>query len=443
MNVFDVAADLKNRATARIWEPEVEQLPLWKSSFLKVVRLLLAVGRDIHDGQISLRAMSLVYTTLLSLVPLLAICFSVLKGFGVHNQIEPMLLNLLEPLGEKSIEITDKVIQFVDNIQVGVLGAVGVALLIYSVISLMHKIETSFNYIWHIADGRTFAQRFGDYLSVLLVGPLLMFLSMGITASFRNAPVIEKLTGLQFVGGAFDVVGYIVPYILLTIAFSFIYMFMPHTRVRLFPALCGGLVAAVLWKLLGFLFSTFVTGSANYAAVYSAFATLILFMIWLYVGWQIMLIGASISYYIQNPGNQMLPRDGNVLSARARDKIALMICALVGEHFYNDKPAWTVDKLASYLRVPARPVQEMLSALYNAGILEKTADRPAKILPASPFDQTSVYEMLSRLRHGGEDTGIDPVHIRSAKIKNVEPLIEETLKKGLGGITLKQLSSEE
>jgi membrane protein len=132
------------------------------------LQILNAVIEDIKEGQLRLRAMSLVYTTVISLVPLFAISFSVLKGLGAHNKIKPMILGMLEPLGEKRFEIADKLLGFIDNIQVGILGALGVVILVYTVIGMMQKIEHAFNYVWHVSSHRSFGQRFSDYLSVLL-----------------------------------------------------------------------------------------------------------------------------------------------------------------------------------------------------------------------------------------------------------------------------------
>ncbi|MCB2081965.1 MAG: YihY/virulence factor BrkB family protein, partial [Rickettsiales bacterium] len=258
-----------------LWGTDIRHRPITVRFGMHCLRIVQAVLRDLADGQLSLQAMSLVYTTVISLVPLLALSFSVLKGFGAHNQIRPALLSALEPLGEKSTEITDRVLQFVDNIQVGVLGAAGLALLLYSVVAMMQKIERAFNAIWHVGRGRNFAQRFSDYLSVLLLGPLLLFLSVGITASVRSNTVMHTLAGMPGVGLLLEWAGLIVPYLLMALAFAFIYFYLPHTRVRIGAAFTGGLVTAVVWKTMGWLFTLFVVNASSHTAIYSAFASVI------------------------------------------------------------------------------------------------------------------------------------------------------------------------
>jgi membrane protein len=145
-----------------------------RSPWRHFLQIVVMVGRDLMDGMITLRAMSLVYTTLLSMVPLLAVSISVLKGFGVHDQLEPTLTSILAPLGEQSAEISAHIVGFVDNMKIGVLGALGLGLLIYTAVSLIQKIEAAFNYTWRLQNSRSLMQRFSDYLSVIMVGPVLM-----------------------------------------------------------------------------------------------------------------------------------------------------------------------------------------------------------------------------------------------------------------------------
>jgi membrane protein len=280
----------------------------------------------------------LVYTTLLSLVPLLAISFSVLKGFGAHNQVEPLLLNLLAPLGDKGVEVTTEIIGFVENIKVGVLGFVGFALLFYTVVSLMQKIERAFNHTWHISSERSLGQQFRDYLSVIIIGPALVFAAVGIMASLMNTAVIEMISAIHPFGLLIKNIAKLAPYLMIVAAFTFIYMFIPNTRIRLRSALIGGLVAGLLWNAAGWIFASFVVNSAQYAATYSTFATLIMFLIWLYLGWLILLIGASISFHDQHPEYVTATRRENRMSNRVREKLALLIAYLISDSFYRNAP---------------------------------------------------------------------------------------------------------
>lgn len=276
-----------------IWRSPVEGRPRAQAWLLRYTRMLIVLVRDLAQGQLTLRAMGLVYTTLLSLVPLLALSFSVLKAFGVYNQIRPALLGFLAPLGEKGVEITERIIQFIENINVGVLGSVGLALLLYTAVSLAQKIEEAFNFIWQVSRPRGIGQRFSRYLSALMVGPLLVFSAMGITATAASLGVVREAMNVEAIGWLALQAGRVLPYVLVIGAFTFVYTFMPNTRVRLRPALAGGVVGGILWQSAGWAFALFAASSTRYAAIYSSFAILILFMLWLYLSWLILPFGAA------------------------------------------------------------------------------------------------------------------------------------------------------
>ncbi|MDP2206342.1 MAG: YhjD/YihY/BrkB family envelope integrity protein [Alphaproteobacteria bacterium] len=438
-------ADALDKLNEKIWGAGIYGRPFFLRWPLLTLRLLMAVGRDLKEGYLGLRATSLVYTTLLSFAPVLAISFSVLKGIGAHNNIEPFLQDFLEPLGEQGAEITARTISFVDNIQVGVLGAVGMALLIYSVIALMHKIETAFNDIWHVSETRSFAQRVRDYLGVLFIGPLLLFLSVAMTTTLQHAEktrsFLQEYLGAAPVDLLFGGIFQVVPYVLFGVAFAALYMFMPNTRVRLLPALVAGFITGILWKVLGQMFGVFVAGSANYAAIYSAFAALILFMIWIYIGWLIVLVGAALCYYIQNPSNQQLSRKDMQLSPHLREKVALHVCAVIGDVFYSEQRGITLTRLAARLRVPSAVLEGIVSTLVDAGVLALTVGRNAEYLPGRPFDTTSVQQMIEALRARDAQKARSLQHIRA--LAPVDDLLQRgdiERGKALGAITLKQLA---
>lgn len=416
-------------------------MPFFAVWAIRLLRLMMAVARDLRDGFLSLRATSLVYTTLLALAPLLAISFAVLKGFGVHNQIEPFLRSFLRPLGIQGNDLVTRIIQFVDNIQVGVLGALGVALLIYSVLALMHKIEVAFNQIWNVPGSRSIGMRVRDYLSVLMIGPLFIFLSVGITASLEHAEILQAFFDIDVVSYAFDLTFWIIPYLLFALAFTAIYMFLPNTRVRFLPAFAAGIITGVLWKALGWLFGVFVAESASYAAIYSAFAALILFIFWLYVGWLVVLAGASFAYYLQYPSNQRYSRRVRQLSLRVKEKLAMLVLAEIGRVFYAKESPPTQDALARSLRLPLMAINDVTEDLLAAGLLATVGKKQLEFIPGRPFDATSVHDMLMLLRRQNEENSVSFDRLKASDtIDNVLELGEKATRVVLGNITLKQLS---
>jgi membrane protein len=432
--------ELKERVIARLWEEPPRPAPSWKRRVISALKVMYVTVRDIQEGQLTLQAMSLVYTTLLSLVPLIAISFSVLAGFGVQHRLEPLLIDALEPLGpEKSAEVTERIIQFVDNVSVGVLGGVGLVFLLYTVVTLMQKIEGAFNSIWHVPHERSLARRFSDYLSIILIGPVLVFGALGVTATITATPIIERLAASEPVGTLIAVGSSVLPYALVVTAFTFIYVFMPNTKVRVRSALVGGLAAGVLWATTGYIFTWFVADSTNYAAIYSAFATLIVFMIWLYINWMILLIGGTIAFYHQNPDFVTPYKEAARLSNRVKERLALSATLLIGQSYYRQEQPWTLERLAIRLRVSRDILGLVLGALERAGLMKRTADKPPVYLPGWAPEATPIKAILDAVRSSEEGhvalSGVatDPV------VERLEALLDAAVGQALDQQTVKDM----
>ncbi|MFP3871059.1 MAG: YhjD/YihY/BrkB family envelope integrity protein [Syntrophobacteria bacterium] len=435
-----IAEQLKTGITRAIWEVDVASLPGWKARCIGGLRVVYVVVRDLSEGQLTLRAMSLVYTTLLALVPLLAVSFSILKSFGVHNQIEPVLLRFLAPLGEKGIEISSRVIGFVDNVKAGVLGSVGLALLIYTVISLIQKIERAFNYTWHVKQSRPFAQRFSDYLSVTLIGPVLLFSALGITASVMSTAVVQKLVAIEPFGSLLTMASKLLPYFLTITAFTFVYIFVPNTKVRFRSALIGAVIAGSLWQLTGWAFASFIVTSTRYTAIYSSFAILIMFMIWLYLSWLILLVGASISFYHQHPESLSLHWHELKLGSRLKEEVTLLAMFLIGQSYYERRPAWTLEDLARRLGIPGETLESTLEALERSGIITQTGQDPPGYLPALPPDDTNLKEVLDAVRGMPQHSSISmEERAISPAVAELVDQLDQAIAEALRGRTLKNL----
>jgi len=391
--------DLLARLNAFVWDDDMRELSGWRHYLMFMLRVLHLLLKELMGGQLNLRAMSLVYTTLLSIVPLLAVSFSVLKGFGVHNKIEPLLYNFLTPLGPNGVEITDRIISFVENVKVGVLGSIGIVLLIYTVIALLQKIESAFNFVWQIDNLRSVSQRVSNYLSVTLIGPVLIFSAVGFTATVLNTETAQQLVSIEPFGTLMYYGSKLVPYILVCLAFTLIYIFIPNTHVQFTAALVGGVIAGVLWKITGWGFAAFIASSSRYAAIYSGFAIVILLLIWLYLSWLILLVGSQIAYFVQHPKYMTLHREPMVLSNRMREQLALQVMFLVGYNYFHGKAAWTLDRFVDYLDLPGEPLQRTLRMLVDAGYLvEIDSDSEPVYLPLHDIENIRIIDVLTDVR---------------------------------------------
>ena len=204
-------AKLNDYILRLIWGNELTKAGVPGRALAIVLRYLYAMIRDFFSGQLTMRAMSLVYTTLLSIVPLLAFSFAILKGFGVFNQLEPYLDDLLAPLGPQGERITDQVLDLVDNVRGSVLGGVGLAFFLWTAISTVQKVEESFNFTWYVSKPRNFSRRFTEYMIVLLVGPLLMVTAIGMLTSIQSNTVVQWILNNEELGPVFVLVGKVLP----------------------------------------------------------------------------------------------------------------------------------------------------------------------------------------------------------------------------------------
>lgn len=417
-------------ALQHLWAALTQWLPRGYA-FLSVVR------KKVRDDALSLRAMGLTYVTLLALVPLLAVMFAVLKAFGVHNLIEPSLAQALEPLGEQGAEITQRVLEFVSNLRVGVLGAVGVALLFYTVVSLISKIEDSFNHIWQVRRSRSWGKKCSDYLSVVLVGPVLVFTALTVIASAQSHTVVQYMLANELLGPLIIVATQLMPFAFLCIAFTFLYVFVPNTPVRFGSALLGGVVAAVLWQLAGVGFTAFIAGSARYAAIYSSFAILVFFFIWVYASWLIILVGAEVACFHQYPGSYRAELDGK--TPLSQERLALTALVEITRRYLAEQTPWSVAALAKNMRVQLSVLEPLIEALLAKGVLLQTVE-PEGIVPGRPPEQIEVVRVLDILRTPGDE----PAAVAGGDA--ISALLDRrnrAVTQALDGITLRSLATDD
>lgn len=378
------------------WDPRVATLPPLARSAVEVVRFIYVIIRDVASGNITLRAMGLVYVTILSIVPVIAVIFSILKGFGIHKRIEPLLYTFLEPMGEKGVEITDQIIDLVDNVQGNVLAGAGLILLFFTTISMAQKVEDSFNFVWRVDRPRGIAQRMTEYLSLILIGPVVMVTAIALLASVRSNQIVQELTDIAPVGETLLLVGEIAPYVLVCLGFTLVYWFLPNTRVRFVPAAIGGLCGGLLWASCGSLFTTFVVGSTRTNSIYATFAILIMVLIWLYLCWLILLVGAMVSFYVQNPEHMRLGYRQISLGSRQRERIAVGLMAAAAAAFRDGAPQPTPARAAETAKLPTLIVLPVMNRLIAANLLNRTSKD--ELFPQRDPGSITLREVIAAVR---------------------------------------------
>ncbi len=427
---------LRERLEKLIWSDLLYEHGMPGRVLARVLRFLVALIRDMFAGGLMMRSMSLVYTTLLSVVPLLAFSFSVLKGFGVHNQLEPLLFTMLEPLGPQGAAITQQIIDLVDNVKGGVLGGISLAFFIYTAVSMVQKVEESFNYVWHVAKRQNFARRLVEYLIVLLVGPVVIVIAIGMIASLKSNTIVQFLLGFEFLGPLIVATSKLTPYLLVTGVFTFLYMYMPNTRVHFRSALIGGLAAGFAWASVSVIFATFVVFSSRTQLIYSGFAVAITTLIWLYMNWLILLIGAQLAFYHQNPAYLRIGRREPRLSNSMREKLALNVMYLIGIAFRDGKSSETVRSLAQHMKMPSVTLTPIISGLESEHLLMATESED--LVPGREMSRIKLHDILAVVREHGE-TGSYRDPKWEETIKGLGAKLDESIADAVGNQTLADL----
>jgi membrane protein len=409
-----------------VWRIRASSLSKQKSFLIKSIRILIVSFREFGTDNCYLRASALTFFSLLSIVPVFAMGFGVAKGFGFEKALEKMVLENLKGQEEIAKQIMDFANKLLENTQGGLIAGVGLVVLFWSVIKVLGNIEKSFNHIWGVKKERPMLRKFSDYLSLMLICPLVLILSGSITVFLASQIefILQKLSLYGFfrpllIGGL-----KLTPLILICSVLSFIYAYMPNTKVKLPSAVLGGLVSGILYQLVQWIYIKFQIGAANFGAVYGSFAVLPLFLVWLQLSWLVILYGAEVAFAHQNEETFEFEPDCLSVSKAGKRLVALRICQLVIQSFCLDKPASTGEMLSKSLGLPIRLTLDVLHDLVQSGVLievQNNGGDPA-YHPAHAVDKMSVKSVIDRLElYGSNDFPI----IESKELKDLRKRLND------------------
>lgn len=405
----------------------------WLSLLFRFLRYPYALIRDVMQGQLTLRATGLVYTTLLSIAPLMALAFSILKGLGYGQSFQPLLLQLLQPLGDtKAQELTSNMMSTINNIRSGVLGSLGLVLLIYTVITTIQKVEESFNFVWRVEQPRSMARRFGEYLSVTIVGPVLIAAAIGVFTALTRSDALN-ITHFGAISWLANKLKHLAPFILVSIAFSFVYGFIPNTKVRMKSALIAGFTAGAIWTVVGMLFTKFVASSTQTAIIYAGFAIVIVTLIWIYTSWLVLLVGAQLSFYVQHPTSLRVGYRDVHMTPALQERIGLTVMYLIAYNFRHDTRQWTLSRLSRYLDFPIAVLRPVLNALLHAKLVVITEEEG--YIPARDLAEIQLHQVIDAIRNDVHETRTP--HLRTIPAADeMAALIKSGMHTSLQGKTL-------
>jgi membrane protein len=410
-----------------------------RARLIRGLRYPYAVARDLSRGDINLRAMGLVYTTLLSLIPLAAFSFAILKIFGARGDLQPVVYQLFSALGPAGAsELTARVMDFANSVG-GVVGSVGFALLAWTLVGTIKKVEDSFNFLWRVQQARSFARRVSEYMTLIVVGPVILVVFIGMSRRALESAPIRELGELPLLDMLTATGVKLAPYVMVSAFFTALYVFVPNTRVRWRPALIGALVAGVLWAAVGRGFTAFVVHSTRLTIVYAGFALIVAALLWTYLGWLILLAGASLSFYIQNPTYLRLGLQELKLSSIEVEQLALRLMYFVARAYVTGGKRWSLNGLSRELGLPGIAVAQMAATLERAGLLVVTEDD--ELLPARDIGHIPVSEILEIARN--QRSGhFSPRTVFIPAVDRLIAGIDEARRGRCGELTLRDLVEE-
>ena len=366
----------------------------FKGRFFSILQTIYTIALNFSTHQGPLRAAALTYTTVLSLVPFLAIAFSVLKGLGAQNSLEP----ILQQIAGDSEETISRLIAYVNNTNVKSMGAIGLVMLIVTVISLMGSIEEAFNAVWGVRETRSVQRRFSDYLSVVIIGPILLLAATSMTSSLQSQWMLQWLIQNTYLGDAILLLFRFLPYLSVWIAMVFLYIFIPNTRIRFASAVTGGVVAGTAWELAQWGYFHFQVGVANYNAIYGTLAAVPIFLVWIYTSWLIVLFGLEIVFAHQHRGHGLIGTSSLRLTTTGREELAVAVLVQVNLQFQKGGIPPSAQYLADILNVPLLLLETVIEDMQQLGYLVAIAGRDSGWFPARDPSEVRVIEVIKALR---------------------------------------------
>ncbi len=427
-----------------IWRMPIDELPPLRAFLLKQLKILIIALRGFREDKVQLRASALTYYTLLSLVPVVAVAFGIAKGFGLDEYLE----NELSKAFAGREEVFEWVLSFsqslLDATRGGLMAGIGLIILFWTIMKVLSHIEHSFNEIWQINQPRSLARKFADYFSMMLIAPIFIILANGFTVFIITQihNITQNFVLLGFLSPIIMFFVQLIPYMLLWVLFTIMYLVMPNTRVNFASALLAGIVAGTLFQVVQWSYIHFQVGVSRYNAIYGSFAALPLLLLVMQVSWLVVLFGAEISFANQNVEQYEFEAESLNMSSYNRRLLTLYIAHLLVKNFENGVPPYTARQISNELEIPIRLVRELLYELIDINVVSAAKTKFAKetaYQPAIDINRITIKYISDKLEHRGMDVLIARKSEEIEKLKGIMDAFNNTLEKCPENKLLKEL----
>lgn len=407
-----------------VWRLRLRDLTKVKSFLIKQLRIVLLTLREFNKDRCQLRASALTFYSLLSIVPVVAMAFGVAKGFGFQKMLEKQLLEKFPGQEDVLVQIFDFARNLLENTQGGLIAGIGIAVLFWAVIRVLANIEKSFNDIWGIKRPRPLGRKFSDYLSIMLICPILIIASSSATV-FLTTKIKLIITEVEFLGffsPAILTLLELFPYFIVWLVFSFVYVFMPNGKVNLKSGILAGIIAGTIYQLVQWGYVNFQVGVSKFNAIYGSFAALPLFLMWLQISWLVVLLGAEISFAHQNVDTYEFEPDCLNISHSFKRLLSLGVVNLLVTNFNKCRNPLASEDISHSLDIPIRLVRQIIFELKESNLVAevKTAKyKGVAYQPACDINKLTIKHVIDALENRGTDT------IPIAKTKQIEILAKK------------------
>ncbi len=420
--------------TTGIWElDENKYKSRSKRWAVRQFKILTITAKGFGAHTLNIRSAALTFYALMAIVPIAAVVFGVVKGFGIDQKFIESLHTSMPQYNT----LIDYVIEFADNLiqrtKGGWLMGVGSVVFLWAIIKVFSNIESSFNHIWEVHKSRSLARKMSDYLTIIFIAPLLWVASNSLSIYLKST--IAYYTGNTVIEFLYTVASFIAAWFM----FTFVYKMMPNTKVKFSCALNAGIIAGTIFQIFQIVYLYIQSEVSAYNAIYGSFAALPLFLIWMQASWQILLFGTELSYAYQNIYSYEKELEVGEINYRTRTKVMVSVMCEVIKHFKQNKGAISPETIASNLEMSSRLVFDVIFELDKANLIcavkDDSEDKISKYIPARDINTIRISDVIMAIQEQGKDISeiacCDNVNKISVQIKSLEDTMEDSIQNKL------------
>jgi membrane protein len=430
-----------------IWEIRLKDLSPGKAFFLRCLRVPLLAWQEFSKDGCAKDASALTYYSLLNIVPVFAVAFAIAKGFGLEKLIKSQILQMAQK-GNWEGDVTNQIITFsgslLEHAKGGIIAGVGVILLFWTVISILGKIEESFNNIWEIRKPRTLVRKFSDYMTMMVLAPILFVVSSSVTVVVASKVkfIVQKIALLGMFSQVIFFLLSLLPYVSMWVLLTTLYIMMPNTKIPLRSGILAGVAAGTIYQVVQAIYIKFQIGAASYGAIYGSLAALPLLLVWLQLSWMIVLFGAEIAYANEHYETFGFQPDYSRLSISSKKLLVLKIFHLLVKKFSKGEKPFSATQIAHALEIPVRLVRQLLDELTNIGLVVEIA-RGTKgevaFQPGKTIENITFKYALDEYEKNGITQIPQNQSDETEKISMFLKNISDTIEKSPGNVNLKEI----